>query len=232
MRKSASLGPGFTSDETVWGFVYFCLSLTVLPELLPWVNGALGHPLSAAEVNFAYYFLNFMIVMVLFHRFLGSSVSAAWRQLAYLCQSVILGLAAYYACTYAVDHTVKLLVPSYVNYNDASIAALGRGNFFLTALGTVVLVPPVEEIFFRGLIFRTLWPKSRWGAYLVSMLAFTAIHIIGYLGSYSVTGLLIALAQYLPAGLCLAWSYTKGETILTPMIVHAVINYFAIQHLR
>ena len=124
------------------------------------------------------------------------------------------------------------LVPSFTNYNDASILALGRSSRLLTLIGVVVLVPPVEECFFRGLIFATLYRKSHWAAYIVSMLAFTAIHIMGYIGTYSAAELLIAIAQYLPAGLCLAWSYTKAETIFAPILIHAIINFVAISGLR
>ena len=96
----------------------------------------------------------------------------------------------------------------------------------------MILVPPVEECFFRGLIFRNLYPKSKWAAYIVSILAFACIHIIGYIGRYSALELLLAVIQYLPAGLCLAWSYVRSDTIFAPILIHAAINYVGITRLR
>ena len=63
------------------------------------------------------------------------------------------------------------------------------------------------------------------------MLVFAIIHILGYIGKYSLLELLLAVLQYLPAGLCLAWSYTKADTIFAPVIIHAVINFITINRI-
>lgn len=232
MKKSGALGSDLSGRETAGGFVYFAFQLLLLPPLLLWTNRHLAVPATDAELNFLYYLINFIAVALIFHRFLGRCLSQAWQHPAYLCQAVILGLAAYYACSWAVGQIAARLVPSYTNWNDASIAQMSHGGLFLTAIGTVILVPTAEECFYRGLIFSTLYGKSRWAAYLVSMLAFTAIHIMGYLGQYSAVELIVAMAQYLPAGLCLAWSYTKADTIFAPILIHTIINFTAIRTLR
>ena len=232
MGKKTLSSPRITGTEAVWGWGWWAFQFFLLPSLLPAVNTLLSRPLSQAELNFTFFLMNFLAVLLIFHSFLARSARAAVAHPAYFCQAVVLGLAAYYACTWAVDWAAARLVPSFTNYNDASILALGRGSRLLTLIGVVVLVPPVEECFFRGLIFATLYRKSHWAAYIVSMLAFTAIHIMGYIGTYSAAELLIAIAQYLPAGLCLAWSYTKAETIFAPILIHAIINFVAISGLR
>ena len=85
---------------------------------------------------------------------------------------------------------------------------------------------------YRGLIFRNLYGKSRWAAYIVSIVLFAAIHIIGYIGKYSALELIIAVAQYLAPGLCLAWSYARANTIFAPIVIHAAINAVSINLLR
>ena len=107
-----------------------------------------------------------------------------------------------------------------------------RGSSFLMTLGTVVLVPPVEECLYRGLIFRRLYGVNKWAAYIVSIVVFALIHIIGYIGSYSPLELCMAVLQYLPAGLCLAWAYTKGGTIFAPIFIHAFVNAVGIYRMR
>jgi membrane protease YdiL (CAAX protease family) len=126
---------------------------------------------------------------------------------------------------------VSLLLPTFSNYNDAAIAEMSRGNAFLMLVGTVILVPPVEECLFRGVIFRNLYKKSHPAAYLISMMAFACIHILGYIGLYSPLELVLAVVQYLPAGLCLGWSYIRGDTILAPILIHAAVNYVTIRSL-
>jgi len=232
MKKRRSIGTAMTQQETISGLIYFAFQLIFLPSILHAVNGLLSRPVTMAELNFIYYFLNFMVMLVIFHDYLGRSAAYVWQHPAQVCQAVILGFVAYYACFYVTDWVVSLLVPGFSNHNDASIAGMLSQSRMLMFIGTVILVPPFEECIFRGLIFRSLYGKSHWAAYLVSMLAFAMIHIVGFLGSYSPLEIVIAVLQYLPAGLCLAWSYTKAETIFAPILIHAAVNYITINGLR
>ena len=82
----------------------------------------------------------------------------------------------------------------------------------------------LEEVLFRGLLFGQLRVKGRWIGYLGSSLCFCLIHLIGYLGKYTLLEFFLALLQYLPAGVILAWSYEKSHSIAAPIFVHMVIN--------
>jgi len=232
MRKNHSISCGLTNRETVGAAVYLAFQLLLLPGLLTWCNGKLSQPLNGAELNFVFYLVNFMAILLIFHDFLGRSAAQVWQHPAYFCQAVILGFVAYYACNWATGWLVRQLVPGFSNYNDEAIAAMSQSSRLLMVVGTVILVPPVEECLYRGLIFRNLYGKSRWVAYVVSILVFAIIHVLGYLGKYTPLELLMAVLSYLPAGLCLAWAYTKADTIFAPILVHAAINLVSIRALR
>ena len=227
--KKRTVSPCPSSRETVSGFCYLAFQMLLLPSLLYFVNDHLAQPLREAELNFVFYLVNFIAMLVIFHDFLSRSLSQAFQHPIVLCEAVILGFVAYYACFYATDWLVSLLVPSFSNYNDEAIAQMRQSNSFLMLIGTVVLVPPVEECLYRGLIFRNLYKKSHLAAYLVSMVAFACIHILGYIGQYSPLELVMAVLQYLPAGLCLAWSYVRGDTIFASILIHAAVNYVTIR---
>ena len=232
MKKSHYLGCPLSSSETLSGIVYLALHLFVMPAALYWINGRLNNPMNDAEVNFLFYLINFMVMLLIFQNFLSSSLRQAVQHPIVVCEAVILGLVAYYACMFCTTHVIDLLAPGYANYNDEAIFEMSRGNFFLLLISTVVLVPPFEECMYRGVVFRNLYCKSKWLAYIVSILLFAAIHILGYIGQYSPLELVLAVLQYLPAGLCLAWSYAKADTILAPMLMHAAINYITIRTMR
>ncbi len=232
MAKHNSLSTSLSRRETTAGIVYLLAQLFVLPSLIGWACAALGNPFSEAELNFLYFLMNFLVTLLIFQDFLGKNLRQAVRHPAILCQSVILGLAAYYACSFLVSLVITLLAPGYANYNDEAISAMSQGNGFLMLIGTVVLVPPFEECMFRGLIFRNLYSKSRILAYLISMALFTVIHILGYIGLYTPLELAMAMLQYLPAGLCLAWSYAKADTIFAPILMHSAVNFISIHALR
>ena len=227
--KKRTVSPCPNARETVSGFCYLAFQMLLLPSLLYFINGHLERPLSEGELNFVFYLVNFIAMLVIFHDFLSRSLSQAFQHPIVLCEAVILGFVAYYACFYATDWLVSLLVPSFTNYNDEAIAQMRQSNSFLMLIGTVILVPPVEECLYRGLIFRNLYKKSHLASYLVSMLAFACIHILGYIGQYSALELIMAVLQYLPAGLCLAWSYVRGDTIFAPILIHAAVNYVTIR---
>lgn len=231
MSRSRSLSTYLTGQEMLSAIVYLVLQLFALPSLLRWVNAQLAAPLNDAELNFVFYLVNFMAMLLIFHDYLSRSTRQATQHPGQFCEAVILGLVAYYACSYVTNWIISLLVPNFTNYNDEAIAAMRNGNAFLVLIGTVVLVPPFEECMYRGLIFRSLYRKNRVMAYILSMVIFAMIHILGYLGTYSPLELLMAVLQYLPAGLCLAWTYVRGDTILSSIVVHAAINYITIKSL-
>ena len=226
--KKRTVSPCPSSRETVSGLCWLAFQMLLLPSLLYFVNGQLERPLSEGELNFVYYLTNFIAMLVIFHDFLSRSLSQAFQHPIVLCEAVILGFVAYYVCFFVTDYVISLLVPAFSNYNDEAIMEINRGNSFLMLIGTVILVPPVEECLFRGVIFRNLYKKNHLAAYLISMVAFACIHILGYIGLYSPLELVLAVLQYLPAGLCLAWSYIRGDTILAPILIHAAVNYITI----
>lgn len=232
MSRKRSFSGTPTNQETIGGFVYLVFQVFFLPGILHWVNARLEVPLNASELNFVFFLINFIAILLIFHDFLGRGLNQVTQHPAYFCQAVILGLAAYHACSWATTWVIRQLVPGFSNYNDQSIAAMLESNYFLMLVGTVILVPAVEECLYRGLIFRNLYGKSPWAAYIVSIAAFAIIHIIGYIGQYSALELTMAFVQYMPAGLCLAWAYAKADTIFAPILIHTAINFISINGLR
>ena len=229
MMHNRTYSPCPSSRETVGGACYLVFQLFFLPSFLFWANAQVQTPVNDAELNFLFYLVNFIAILLIFHDFLARSLSQLLQHPIDALQAAVLGFVAYYCCFYAIDWLVSLVFPRFTNYNDESIAALSQGNYFLTFIGTVILVPPVEECLFRGLIFRNLYKKSHWAAYSISIVAFACIHILGYIGTYSALELLIAVLQYLPAGLWLAWSYIKGDTVFVPIAIHAAVNFITIR---
>ena len=109
---------------------------------------------------------------------------------------------------------------------------LPLATFAAPALAGIFLVPVAEEVFYRGLLFRYLSGRSRWLAYAVSITVFALVHVTGYIGSASALTLLLCFLQYLPAGYCLAWCYANTGTIITPILMHMIVNAYGISAMR
>ena len=211
------LSPG--RIKALWCWMAF--QYLLLPQM---VSFALGVFCSDALVNFVYHLLSFLGVVLI----LGKSLLSSFHRAAIRWKSCLLtiaaALAAYYVCFFGVSALVSRFAPEFGNRNDEAMLRYFAESFPLTAAVTILLAPVTEEVLFRGLLFSGLRRKNRLGAYLVSCLSFAFIHVAGYLGTYSTAQFFLALAQYLPAGLILAWSYEKSQSIAAPIFVHMVIN--------
>ena len=232
MKKSKTLYISMSHTEKIFGWLYMAFSLLALPNLLNWFNAQLADPLDESTLNFVFYLTNFLFICGIFRTFLRASLVAAWRDIWNFIQAVVLGYVAYWVASEVMEFIMSYLLPGFSNINDAAITELARANYTLMLIGVVFLVPLTEEMLYRGLIFRNLWQSSKVAAYLLSMAAFAAIHVLGYIGSEDITTLLICFLQYLPAGLCLAWTYTKADNIFAPTVVHAIVNAISIGALR
>ena len=229
--KHSSLTISLTRQETRSGLIYMILSLTVLPWLLQEGNGLLANPLSLGKINFIYYCINFLVMLGICRHFLRSSLTHALKNLFSVIWYGILGYLGSQALGEILAYLTLMVYPDFSNINDQSISSMLQEDSQLIILGTVVLVPLVEELFFRGLIFRNLWSRSRIAAYLVSMALFSLLHVASYIGAYTPLHLLMCFVQYLPASFCLAWCYCQTGTIITPIVMHGLTNAMSIYYM-
>ena len=227
-----NLSVSMTKSEIIGGWSYLFLQLLILPVVLRFVNMVLGNPLSSAEINFVFFALNFICVTVIFRCFLLTSVRNALTEPLRIIRAAFTGFVLYYIASYVVGLIIFFIAPDFSNVNDESLAGMTQGNFALMSIGTVLLVPPVEEVLFRGLIFRGLYRRNRFTAYLVSTLVFSSIHVVGYIGFYDPLTLLLCFLQYIPASLCLGWAYAKADSIIAPILIHITVNLIGMLAMR
>lgn len=226
------LSVGMTKSETVVTWCYLIFQLLLLPVILVFANVYFHEPFNEAQINFIFFAINFIVVTTVCHKFLIASAKRAFAAPFRCVRWVFGGITIYWLMLIVLGLFMQNISPEHENLNDSSIAQMAQGNFTLISVGTVLLVPIVEEVFYRGLIFRPLYNRSPIAAYCVSAVVFSAIHLIGYIGLYSPLALLISFLQYLPAGISLGLAYTKTDTIFTPILMHMTINWIGISAMR
>ncbi len=232
MSKAKRLPIFMTGREKSLGFLYLPAGIFLMPSVLLGGNSLLGSPLSAPWLQFLYFSLNFLFVLVIFRDFLQKSLGQTGRNLGPFLICVLAGFLLYWLSTYGVSSAIARVSPDYANLNDRSIAQLAAGNLAVMAFATVLLVPVAEEVLHRGLIFGTLYPKNGAAAYIFSSAIFAAIHLVSYIGVYTPLNLALSFLQYLPAGWILAWAYRTSGSIYAPILIHAAINAVGICALR
>lgn len=212
----------------MWGWRYFLFQIVFLPSLLALLPAALPR----STVNFLFFFINFTAALVIFRKFLRKLLDITGRQFL-----KILGIGAVFFALYQLSAAVvgwlySQFLPDFFNTNDQSVAQMAGENYTLMLLGTVVLVPITEEIFYRGLVFRGLYDRSPIAAWLLSVAIFSLVHIVNYIGSCDALTLTLCFLQYIPAGFCLAAAYRLSGSIACPTLIHAAVNAVSMLALR
>lgn len=118
----------------------------------------------------------------------------------------------------------SLTGPYFYNVEKAAMQALLQENYPLTALSVILFAPLAEELFYRGLVFGSLYDKNPTLAYLVSLVLYSLVLSISLTGHYPASYVVISFLQYLPISLFFSWFYAKSDTILTPILAHIVMN--------
>ncbi len=216
--------PPINRQTAAAGWCWMLFYLLALPSLLYRLNESLPRRLTDTALNGLFYFINFVAILLIFGSFLRQSLRHALKRPRALVKAVIIGLCGYTLGTWAVTQAAYLIVPEFSNANNEAIIRMGKNGWLLMTLGTVLFAPVAEECLFRGLLFRRIYPEKPAAAWALSMLAFAAIHVTGYLGSVPALTLLLCFLQYLTAGAALAWAYTAADTIWAPIALHCLIN--------
>ena len=213
-------------SEITLGSIYYALSYFLLPYLFSLLGMLFALEQWLCQV--ALFFANFLFTLLIFRRFLLKSSKAALGSMGKFLGHTVLGFVFYYISNFVVVFLITLLRPDFSNLNDANIVSLAQKGGIWIAAGAVILVPLAEEMLFRGLLFDAWGKKHPIGAWFLSAGVFSAIHIVGYIGSYDVFSFILAFIQYLPAGFSLAYAYKASGTIWAPILMHTVINLIGV----
>lgn len=218
--------------EMSFGWRYLAFQAVFLSPLLYRAVTLLRLPLDSAGLNFLFFCLNFGVAAVCFRSFLGNTLRASGSRLPRILLTALGFFCLYQILIRLTALLIVTLDPGFANVNDAGISDLGRENFLLTAIGTVLLVPTAEEVLHRGVVFGSLYRRSRFAAYLVSTLLFAAIHVVNYIGYADTLTLALCYLQYLPAGICLAAAYEVSGSVLSPILIHTAVNAIGMAAMR
>lgn len=216
-----------TKRELLLGWIYLAAQMLVIPFLISAVNLLLRYPLSEAWLNGILFEINFVSIVAIFWKYLYKNAVTGFTKPGRLFSTVGICLGAHGAMSATIAILNQVICPDFYNANDAEIGKMIQENPVLLIIGTVILVPPAEEVLYRGLVFRGIYNKNKVAGYIVSTLIFSVLHVIGYIGEYSPLQLVLSFLQYVPVSLCLAYAYVRADSIWAPIIMHTIQNFLA-----
>lgn len=213
-------------SEKIGGVIWLLFYMFAMSFLLTLVLAALGYGGDVVLANQVFFPLNFIITCVLFRHFLTDSLSVAMERPLRLLKGILLGFCLYWIGQVVLISTYEGIAPDLWSANDEGIEAIAGMNYGVMWAGAVLLGPLVEETLMRGLIFGNIRKKSRLLAYLVSMLAFGLIHVLGYVmdPKMDVLNFVLNWGLYMVPSIVLAVTYEYTGTIWGPTILHMILN--------
>lgn len=217
--------------ETI-GWCYLIFQLFFLPYAVAFLNGLLPYKMDAAGGNFLIFCINFIVTTLLFGKFLWQHAQRFFLNPLPCLLTAAISFFVYLLVNSLVSSLIISAFPNFSNVNDQTISTVFADHFFLMAIGTVILAPVAEELLHRGLVFRVLYRKNPILGYVSSVLLFSAIHVVGYIGSYDNITLLICFIQYIPAALILCAAYAQSDSIFVPILIHMTLNLIGVINMR
>lgn len=210
--------------QYILGLVLIGLHLLILPLLLAWINLFLPHPLTLGQLNIAVFIGVYILTLFIFGRFLWKNLQNARRNLIKCLLTTLAGLGIYFAGSLAASFLIEYLNPDFINVNDDALRTIAQENYVWLWICTVLLVPVSEECMYRGVLLQWVYRRNRILGYVVSILLFAAIHVVGYIGTADALTLMLCFVQYIPAGFALTWAYEAADSIWAPILIHMIIN--------
>jgi len=225
-----------TSGENVAGqsislfpsmiFIFFLLSNFIVQAI--WFNAnLLKDSYSAITWEAFILFWNaliLMIIMVVSKSFkIKLSIIINPRK-TYYQKMLIIGLIA--LCTILL--LTKIFEAAELNKNIQKGSFLpeilkNRSLFLLFGFNSIILIPLVEEIVFRGFLYTAISQKiGRIGGFIFSSYIFMHSHF-GTLQSSLMRSIIILFV-----GLFLAWLYDRKQTLIYPIGFHALFNFWSV----
>lgn len=222
-----NLGVPMTKAQRICGWLYLPFYLVLTALGISFVARLLHLQLSPLTLNLVYFALNFVFVLLVFHRWLIKSLRGFTEKFWPFVQTLILGFALYYLGGMALNFILLLFTEIPANANTEMVGSLFSQNQVVMALCTIIVAPIVEETLVRGVVFGSFHKINRYLAYTMSILLFSLMHVWQYAGTVDLLTLILNALSYIPAGIALGWTYEKSGTILCPIFLHAIINAIA-----
>jgi membrane protease YdiL (CAAX protease family) len=220
--------PQLTRQEQVRGLIFFGLYFLVFPALKMVVEWALdrffGLYLSEAMSAAVYYYIMGALTLAVFWSFLKN----AWDILVRFVPENLFAFGTGLLGALILGFFVRLLPTPVENPEPVTWAEQFAYSPAATVTIVVVLMPLIDEVLFRGLVFGTLRRHSRPLAWAASVVLFLLYSVWTYAVAGQDARYLLLFVQYLPMALALTWCYDRGGSIWSAAALHAVLDAVAL----
>ena len=221
-RKEIPFENPMRRTQSILGWIYLPVHVFLLPWLLRLYQSYSPDGLTDGAANLLYYGAGVVFCLTVMYSVLRGGFDVL-ADAPLRCLGVMLtGFLMDYALSGAAALVTMLLPAAAENSNTEQILAAAQSDRGAIKAVTIFLVPIVEEMLFRGVVFGSVRGRSRLWAFIVSTAAFSVYHVWSYVAADPAAW--VYLVQYLPISIVLAWIYERSGTIWTSIFFHMGIN--------
>ena len=146
------------------------------------------------------------------------------REFRKFIESILLMFVAVYVINILTSGIISLLTGLESSENQTGIITAFYANPLLISFSTLIYAPIVEEITFRGAVFRPLRKYTNfWISALISGILFGFIHVMDslFIGNFIDLSFMLTYASL---GFLFCFCYEKNKSIFAPMLLHFLNN--------
>ena len=216
----------FTRGELFRGWVFFALYLTVFPALMGTVQRFSMEELPVAETNVVYYLLCAVMAFLVFWTFLRKGFDLLLDRLPENLFAFAVGLVA----AVGLWFLIRLIPLPVINPNTMSYPEQFALSPAATVVILVVLMPMVEEVLFRGMLFGNARRYSRVFAYVLAVPVYAVYCVWQFIFTWEGVDLryLLLFLRYLPMSIACTWAYDRGGSVWSAISLHTLFNAFSL----
>ena len=209
--------------EFIFLLIYFPFHFFILPYLLELIDIKLNLGINTVDLTVIYYSIGLILLIIFTFNFLKNDFNTLIDRLFHNIIQLIISYFFMVFLTVILSYFITMIDNSLENLNNSAIIEMAETQTGKTTAVAVFMAPIVEEILFRGLIFKLTRSKSIYLAFIVSILFFGFYHVWQYV--FLDVRYLFLIIEYIPATFALCWSYEKSGSIWCPIFLHMYINY-------
>jgi len=169
---------------------------------------------------------NLLFMLMLFLPLLQDSFERIKGKVVYTVLHSIKWYVPLVLCNAGVSMIIQMTTNLTESNNQAMVEQMFKQSILSIAIPSLLVAPIVEELVFRGIIFRSLRKHGFWLASLASCLSFGLLHVVTSLFTGDFTDLIFVL-PYAIMGFFFCLAYEKTKNIYGCIILHVLNNTIA-----
>ncbi len=204
------------------------LLIAVVSEVL---RLTVGYEMTDLQFNLSYYVIMLTIVLLIFGKYIWASIRRAVQQKPRYIWIIVLylGYLAILAFNMVSQVIIGMFSSDLTSTNQDTVVNYAQESKLAMTFMACVCAPIIEEVFFRGVLFRP-FAKGKVTAVLaavMSALLFASIHVLPTFIATGDLSELVYIVAYLPQGLIFATCCYKAKNICASMLLHLLNNAIA-----